>query len=165
MRSCMTQHFGRTFVQDLLSSNTPASISSPAIQELPPKPSNASSGFETICPILTPSHSSSTVTTAARANITSSHSCQTVVSPTTTPSTSSEQNNNYVPPVSQPGSLSYAASSCSRWLAEQNTPKHLRRKNVMYKDKLSILLPKHNSSIVRTNYQHTLLPKELPPYS
>ncbi len=147
----MTQHFGSSFVQDLLSSTggAPASVS-PVIRALSTQ--SYSAGLDVVCPKLTLSDSSSSIQRDA-----------TTVIPQVTPS----GNGSFSPTPCSTASSTMSTSTShqyglasmanAKWLAEEKTPKHLRRKNIMYRDKLNVLLPKQNtlSIIAATNVTYS----------
>ena len=130
MRSCMTEHFGSDFVKNLLSSKAQPAPVSPSMCALP-TPSHAG-GFEAICPKLHPSLlSSPSVHSANKSNLGP-------ISTFSDPSRATVNN------TTMPSQDLMSPSSHTRWLMERNIPKDLRRKNLMYKDKLRVLLPKQN---------------------
>lgn len=150
MRTCMTQHFGSRFVQDLLSSSERTFVS--------PLPT---SSHDSVLPKLTPSNSLSSVHERGNDLLTPRSFANLAAFPPTQCSSTTSPNNNVTATVTttQQGQVLGLASN-ARWLAEEKTPKHLRRKNIMYRDKLSVLLPNDDSSsapLSKTTTEHPVV--------
>ena len=148
MRSCMTQHFGSNFVQDLLSSKAARPVSvSPSIHSLPTPSHHTGGSFEAICPKLVtpPQQPSSSSSSSIVQNMNESNlRPQASLHPMSTMSDPNNHATNTINNTIMSCQDLISPSSHTTWLMEENIPKHLRRKNLMYKDKLSVLLPRQS---------------------